>query len=446
MGSMGRRDKMVDAFRRAGSVVPTGQVERLLKTGRSAVGMAGVMQGERWGGGGSERTLDAVASLVTQLGELKGVAMKAGQMLSFLDPTLPEEARNLLALLQMQAPATPLEQVQATLTTELGIGAAELLRTLDPVPVAVASIGQVHKAKLADGTLVAVKVQHAGVREALLADFRTASSAGSVASLLVPQANMPGFVAEAREVFVRECDFAWEARQQQRYGELFGAKGPVRIPTVEARLCSPRVLTTHWLPGPPLHQALASNPSQQLRNDWGLALFQAYVGTLYAHGLFHADPHPGNYAFLQDGSIILYDFGCVREFDRAAVLHFSDLADATRRADEDGVFAALKALGAGGADTVDNRRLALTLLQRFWGPMLKPGARAIPSDGAMEAQRMMQDKRSMARLGIPPAMLFLLRIRFGLYAVLARLSSVLDWSALEQTWAREARGGAKARN
>jgi len=170
-----------------------------------------------------------------------------------------------------------------------------------------------------------------------------------------------------------------------------------------------------------------------------VALFSFYIGTLYRHGLFHGDPHPGNYAFREDGRVVVYDFGCVRSFEPATVLAFSALVDAVR-ADEVGrVREALVALGAqppGDAESVAKLR---TLLRGFFAPLLERGPRPVHPGSGFEAQQVLRDKRFLAKLALPGRFLFLFRLRFGLYAVLARLGAVADWGALESGWAAEVR-------
>jgi predicted unusual protein kinase regulating ubiquinone biosynthesis (AarF/ABC1/UbiB family) len=169
-----------------------------------------------------------------------------------------------------------------------------------------------------------------------------------------------------------------------------------------------------------------------LRNELGVALFRFYVGTLYQHGVFHADPHPGNYAFPEQGGLVIYDFGCVRCFERETVAAFARLLAALRSERDDELHAALLALGAHPpeAELAEMRQL----LRGFFAPMLTPGARAIDAGAALAGKELLRDKRRLARLGLPGRFLFLFRLRFGLYAVLARLGAVADWAALEMRW------------
>jgi predicted unusual protein kinase regulating ubiquinone biosynthesis (AarF/ABC1/UbiB family) len=204
------------------------------------------------------------------------------------------------------------------------------------------------------------------------------------------------------------------------------------------------VLTTRWLPGATFEAFLASNPSQATRDAVGEALYSFYVGTLYRTGHFHGDPHPGNYAFTGAGRVVVYDFGCVRTFPPDVVRALAQLVGALR-ADEPGrLRAAGRALGftstLEGEDFTVFRRFA----RGFFGPLLQPGVGVIPPDSGLEARQVARDKLQLARLGMPGRLLFLLRIRFGLYAVLSRLGARVDWGGLEARWASDAAQGLSA--
>jgi predicted unusual protein kinase regulating ubiquinone biosynthesis (AarF/ABC1/UbiB family) len=424
-------------------------VERLWKTGRGAAGLAfsalgGRLRGKGEGLGAADAR--AVGQLVARLGELKGLAMKAGQILGYIDPTLPKEFRELLSVLQTASPASPFPQVEATIRAAFGARADLLLAGLERRPVSVASIGQVHRARLPDGTDVAVKVRHPGIDEALQSDFRAAGTGSAVASLLLPGAasSVRGFVEEARTVLLEECDFTVERERQATFARLFAGDGTIVIPAVEPDWCASTVLTTHWRPGQPFDAFLESRPPQAVRDRLGIALFSFYVGTLYRHGLFHGDPHPGNYAFRDDGRVVVYDFGCVRAFEPETVLAFAKLIEAVRTDDARRMRDAMMALGAEPPGDAESLSALRTLLRGFLAPLLEHGACPMPPGAGLEAQQILRDKRFLMKLSLPGRFLFLFRLRFGLYAVLARLGAVADWGALESQWAEEARqrGGA----
>lgn len=425
-------------FREEEVAVPTGRLARLWRTGRSAAGMAGAVLGGKWRGRGdglAAADREQIARLATRLGELKGIAMKVGQILAYVDPTLPPELRELLAVLHTQAPASPFAAVEATLTDSFGPRAPELLAGLERTPVAVASIGQVHRGVLADGREVAVKVRHAGVEQALRADFRNAALGAVFARMFPGGSSVRGMLDEARTAMLEECDLALEAARQREMADRYADHPALLIPRPIDEWCAPAVLTTPWLPGRSLDELLAENPSQDERDRVGIALFELFVGTLYRHGVFHADPHPGNFAFRSDGRVVIYDFGCVRRFEPAVVGALIALLHAVRADDEDAIADALVQLGAAAPTRPQTRAHQRVLLRGFFAPLLEPGVHAIDPGGALAAGDVMKDKRAILELSLPGSLLFLLRLRFGLYAVLARLGARADWAALETRFA-----------
>lgn len=419
--------------------VRSGRLGRLLASGRAAAGIGAAslgarLRGER--GGLASGDLEAITRLVERLGELKGVAMKAGQILATIDPTLSEELRGALAVLQTAAPASRWDEVAATVREAFGSRAEELLAGMDPAPLASASIGQVHRARLGSAD-VAVKVRHPAIVQALEADFATASIGPLVAGGLglADRANVRSFLDEARAAMLEECDYAVEADRQERFGAWFADHEIIRIPAVVRPWCAGTVLTTAFRPGLPVDAVPRLSPA--LRDRIGVALFELYVATLYRHGAFHADPHPGNYAVTEHGEVVVYDFGCVRSFAPERVRALAMLVVAVREDDVRAIVEATTALGAPppGPAAIPNLR---ALLRGFFAPLLVPGARAIAPGEGFDARTVLRDKRALAQLRLPGSLLFLFRIRFGLYAVLARLGAVADWSALERRWADEA--------
>jgi len=421
--------------------VSRSSIGRLAKTARAAAGLGPAVLSARLRGKAGLDAADVadVSRLVERLGELKGVAMKAGQILGYVDVTLPEELRSLLSTLQRASPRTPFAQIEETLRSELGERADPLLAGLERDPIAVASIGQVHRGTLPDGRAVAVKIRHPGIDRAIAADFRSARVGALASAAFAPGAlaTVKGFIEEARRALVEECDFEVEAQRQTTFHEMFRNDPSVVIPEVAPEWSRRAVLVSRWLPGRDLDALLSTEPPAAERNRIGEALFRFYVGPLYRHGLFHADPHPGNYAFPDDGRIVVYDFGCTRAFDPATVRALAELADAVRRDRASRVDAALEALGAHPPTRPEARDHARTLLRGFFAPLLQPGPHVIQPGAALEARALFRDKRLMLDLALPGELLFLFRLRFGLYSVLTRIGARVDWSALEQELAAQ---------
>lgn len=425
------KKKLGDRLKGLAQAVPTSRLGRAWKTGRSGLGVAASL----W-----RDTPDpaAIAEIVGQLGELRGLAMKGGQILSYVDASLPPELRGLLSVLQRSAPASDPAAIEAVIRGGFGPRAQALIDAMDPAPIAVGSIGQVHRGRFPDGQELAIKVRHPGIEAALRGDFASAAAGSGFAQLVMPGSTVQSFVDEARTAILEECDFGLEARRQQEFQRLFAGYPAIGIPAVLPEWCSADVLTARWLPGEGFAELLARHPSQTERDAWGLALFRFYVGTLYRHGLFHADPHPGNYGFVAGGRVAVYDFGCVRAFPPEVVRALARMIAAVRRDDAAGMREALIAFG--GEPPADPAAVAhvRALMRAFFAPLLLAGPRRMELGGGTEARQLMKDKRAAMRLKLPGRLLFLFRLRFGVCSVIAELGAQADWSRLESEWAEAA--------
>jgi predicted unusual protein kinase regulating ubiquinone biosynthesis (AarF/ABC1/UbiB family) len=448
-----RVQRFVDALRSDSGSGPGRGVRRLARFVRGGVGIASnVLFSAQRGEDAvlSARELRRIETLVSRLGELKGLPMKFGQIVSYLELEMPEEARQLMSLLQTQSAATPFAGIEAVLREDLGASrAGQLLATLEREPISIASIGQVHRARLPGNGEVAVKVRHPGIEEAIRSDFKLAAAGTGLAGVMMPGmgATARDFTKEIEDRLLEECDYRLEAERQRLFGSIYSDHPVIVVPQVHGPWCGPRVLTTTWQGGldfESFRTATGGEPlgntgiDQEQRDRAGAALFDFYIGTLYRHGLFHADPHPGNYHFLPDGRVVVFDYGCVRIFEREVARSFVALAHAVRADDRTGVVDALRGLGAEPSSNDASYEQLRRLLRSFFKPMLTPGLQPVEGRIVIDMGQVMRDKLALARLRLPGRLMFLFRIRFGLYAVLSRLGSICDWAEMERGYAEEA--------
>jgi len=249
-----------------------------------------------------------------ELGHMKGAIMKAGQLLGFIAEGLPPEAQQALAVLQADVPPMSPTLAEGVVREELGADPEHLFLDWNPVPVAAASIGQVHKAVLRDGREVAVKVQYPGVDRAIRSDLDNAELLYSMfASLKLKGLDVKGLVDELRARMGDELDYRIEARHQAGFAARYQGHPFVRVPDVVRELSGERVLTSEWVDGLTWAQFEAT-AGETTRQRAAEVLFRFAQGSVHRHGIFNGDPHPGNYRFHLDGTVTFLDFGLVKKW------------------------------------------------------------------------------------------------------------------------------------
>ena len=379
---------------------------------------------------------EATAQKVLEvLGTMKGAAMKVGQLASFVDLDLPPEVQatyhDVLAGLRDAAPAADSGAIARTLTEEFGAPPDEVFATWDPDPIASASIGQVHRARLHDGSQVVTKVQYPGIAEAVESDLANAEAFMPLAKMISPNLDVRPLVTELRDRVLDELDYQREAQYQHAFWERYDGHPFVRVPRVHHELCRPRVLVMEYASGLSFDQMLAT-ASERERLRYGEIIYRFVYGSLHRFRLFNADPHPGNYLFPGDGTVVFLDFGSVKLFPSAVRAQIQRQL----RAVIDGDAAALlTALEAGGfippSARPDPQRL-LEWLRLFNTPVVADREWTYTPEFAREVIRSTTDPRygavdMLRKLNLPSDYLLLNRIQWGINSILGRLRATANW-------------------
>ncbi|MBX3274926.1 MAG: AarF/ABC1/UbiB kinase family protein [Sandaracinaceae bacterium] len=414
----------------------------------------------------------AAEEILATLGDMKGLALKLGQMLSYMDGALPPEVqpvyREVLAKLQASAPAMPWEAAREVLETELG-PIARTFAELDEVPFAAASIGQVHRGVLHDGTRVAVKVQYPGIEQAMGADLANLGAMRKVAAPLLALAGGSPTVAwsgelvgELRARLTEELDYEHEAAMQRRFATLLEGDPEIVVPRVLEHASSRRVLTTELHAGRTLAE-VARDDSQEERDRWGTALTRAIAIPLYQHGLLYADPHPGNYLFRDDGKVVWLDFGCSKELPdarRADIRRYLRAAIRATHTDDPADWAELDAAIQHALALDPTNPLVYGMSRDFLlyclSPLLRdrtfeftPEFTRGTFDLVVEAKKKTVLRKGIPRLEAPPRIpadyTFLNRLQWGFFSVLTALRARVNWHRLLPEEIRSAVPGADLR-
>ncbi len=301
--------------------VPAGRLSRLSAFSQLAGGIAGGMLAEsvrRLASGERPRmsdlllTPDNAVRVTNQLSKLRGAAMKLGQMISMdAGDVLPAELTAILARLRDSAHFMPAAQLNKVLISQWGPDWRRQFKHFDARPIAAASIGQVHRATLQDGTVLAIKVQYPGIADSIDADVDNVASLLHMSNLLPGTLDIAPLLAEAKKQLNEEADYVREARQMRRYKKLLANDPVFLVPEPYASLSGQRILAMDFIPGQAIEEIEAQ--PQDLRDKAVSALMDLVLRELFEFGYMQTDPNFANYRWQREGGkIVLLDFGAAR--------------------------------------------------------------------------------------------------------------------------------------
>lgn len=388
-----------------------------------------------------QRTAERYADL---LGNSKGVLMKAGQLLSFVDIGSGSDSTFAVyqaALERLQADAPPMggDTARSMVERELGRPVDAVFARFDEAPLAAASIGQVHEAEMPDGRRVAVKVQYPGVAQAIRSDLANNELLATFLQLgtsLGPRLSRIRHRPAAREISERiseEIDYRHEAGNIDRFAELYRDHPFIRVPETVPEASTERVLTMTYVDGIAYSEAQACD--QALKDRWGEIVYRFAVGSYRIGDLFNGDPHPGNYRFGLDGTVGFVDFGCVKRFPMAWRRLVRDIIRATLERDG----ARLRALFVDGGFLPPATDLTGDeLVDWYHGSLASltgPQPFTFDEEHAAAVTARMYDprgdwRRITRQFDVPPEFVFTTRIDLGMNSVLAGLRATGHWRAV----------------
>lgn len=394
----------------------TGRLGRFASLARAGLGTAASMALGSSGG---------VEKAVERLGELRGIGTKVGQMAGIveahLDPQLRAQVGPALARLRAHAAASPYEAIAATVRDELGAPVDELFGSFDPTPFASASLGQVHRAVLHDGRLVAVKVQHPGIDTAFRGDLENVTAFGRMAtSFVMPEDQGKAFIQGVKDGFLAELDYLREAENLRGFAALLARDPDLETPSVVAERSSARVLTTSFLEGYPVERARGHDDATRKRQ--AAAVRRMVISGLTDHGVLYADAHAGNFLFRPDGTVGVLDFGSVFHFDDPQRDAFAALRDAALVGDRAAfVRAVARAYGVGDAAMIE--RIADVQWLTFGGLVRGDVIDDSHVRGITDAAGRLKRQLLGSKVRLPPFMPFLIRTLLATNALMASLAA-----------------------
>lgn len=410
------------------------RVGRYASVGTRVGGVAARVAGARLFGAGGDGN---AAALAAALGRLKGPLVKVAQLMATVPDLLPADYAAELQKLQSEAPAMGWVFVKRRMASELGPDWEERFAQFEKTAAAAASLGQVHRAELHDGTKVACKLQYPDMQSVVEADLQQLKILFAIHRQMDGVIDTSEAAQEIGERVREELDYQREAGHARLYGAILKDEALVRVPRVHDAVSTRRLITMDWLEGSKMLTHKQAAPG--VRNRLAQAMFQAWWLPFIGHGVIHGDPHLGNYTvFEEDGTpcgINLLDYGCIRIFPPKFVGGVVDLYEGLRTGDRDRVVHAyetwgFRALSTGTIDT-------LNIWARFiYGPLLDDRVRTIadgvsPAEyGRKEAFRVRQELKKHGTITIPREFVFMDRAAIGLGAVFLHLDAELNFYRL----------------
>jgi predicted unusual protein kinase regulating ubiquinone biosynthesis (AarF/ABC1/UbiB family) len=410
-----------------------GELRRMARTSGAVGSIAARVAGARVFGIRTDRAAHA-EDLRLILGGLKGPLMKVAQFLSTIPDALPAEYASELSELQSNAPPMGWNFVRRRMASELGPNWQQRFASFSHEAAAAASLGQVHRATLPDGTRLACKLQYPDMPSTVEADLRQLKVAMAIYHRMDNAIQHDEIYKELTERLREELDYEREAAQMRLYDLMLREQSDVHVPQPIVGYCTRRLLTMTWLDGRPLMHRLAEAPPQEERNRIATALFHAWYVPFYRYGVIHGDPHLGNYQVRPNGSVNLLDFGTIRVFASKFVRGVIDLYEAVRDNDDEKARYAYETWGF--TDLSKEKMEALNVWARFlYEPLCDDRVRRIqetddPQFGRTVAEQVHAGLKRTGGVRPPREFVLMDRSAIGLGGVFLRLKAELNWSRM----------------
>ena len=433
--------------------VPATRISRLLHLGRLGSGIAGgaISEGVRQLSNGNRPSAAELIMtpananrLAERLSEMRGAAMKLGQLLSMeAGDLLPDPLPDILSRLRENAHPMPLGQVAQVLDDAWGPDWKHRFRRFSFTPLAAASIGQVHEAETRDGRHLAIKIQYPGIARSIDSDLDNVAAMLRMFRLLPAGLELDPLLVEAKQQLHMETDYLLEAKQIHDYRTALGTLPGLRVPDVAEDLTTRTVLAMELLDGAPI-ESVADQPGAT-RDRVATRLVEHALRELFDWGLVQTDPNFANFRYRADADeIALLDFGAVRRFDPERIEAFRTLITATLDEDQDAVEAAAISVGyLSPEDDPEYRRAIVDMVTTAAEPARAQDAYDFRLEDLSErlSQQViaLRVEQGFGRLP-PPDVLYLHRKLGGLYLLCKRLRARVRVGDLVATHLRRGTG------
>lgn len=371
------------------------------------------------------------------LSELKGSALKVAQMMSMDQGILPEAYSNKFSLAQYSAPPLSYPLVVRTFQKELGKSPTQVFDSFSSQAASAASMGQVHRAEL-NGKQLAVKIQYPGVKDSLDSDLKLVKPFAARLFNLNSR-DIDHYVGEVATRMQEECDYELELKRGSHIAEACSNLKNLRFPQYYPELSGGRILTMDWMEGVHLNEFLEKNPSYEVKQQIGQAIWDFYDYQIHQLKALHADPHPGNFLLNENGTVGVIDFGCVKELPLDFYNSFFKLTEKDITENPDRLNDTLVELGFfKESDPEDLKNFITTTMIEFLGLLARPFTEDTFNFGdtsyinaVFEMGQKFGKDQKIRKIGAgrgPADAIYLNRTYFGLYTLLNKLGVEIDTS------------------
>jgi predicted unusual protein kinase regulating ubiquinone biosynthesis (AarF/ABC1/UbiB family) len=436
-----------------GLAVPFGRLSRFARFGGMAANVAGGMffdgiqqlvSGQRPSIGDLLMTPANAIKVTHQLANMRGAAMKIGQMISMdSGDFLPRELADILAQLRADARHMPRTQLDRVLKEQWGDGWQSRFTEFEYRPVAAASIGQVHRARTHDGETLAIKVQYPGVRESINSDVNNAASLLRMTGLLPAKLDIKPLLEEGRRQLHDEANYTREAEHLSRFAALLSGDKNFEVPSFYPEFSTDRILAMSYIESEPIDAVMTA--PQKTRDRIATLLIELLLRELFDFGLMQTDPNFANYRFnTKTRRLVLLDFGASRDISKKTARSYATLMQAILSGNEEASFKAATDMGFIAADMPAQYRSAiLAMLDMAMEPLQKDA----PFDFGDNqiAQRLREKGMELAvqreLWHLPPADTMFIQRKFGgIYMLAGRLQARVNVRALMQKYVGGTKG------
>ncbi len=443
MGAAAAREAAVSATAMRQAAVPQGRISRFLHFGRAvgelalssaALGVSRWAQVDKPDLSQLMLTPANARRLAERLSAMRGAVMKVGQLMSMdaaSQGVLPAEFSKLLGGLRNAAHTMPTAQLTAVLKREYGARWQSRFRSLNLVPIAAASIGQVHFAQTHEGQSLALKIQYPGVRDSIDSDMANLALLARLPGLVPARMDIAPLLARVREQLKHEADYRAEARAATQYRMRLGADPELWVPAVVPEHCTAHIIASEFSPGVPVDQWAADQAPQAQRDRVAAALVRLAVREFFEMGLVQTDPNFGNYLFdVGTGKVALLDFGAAEKVLPTRAKQLTALSRAMRDGDATQIrTAAIRAGFISLEDPADQSQAVVQMLLAAGEPLRHVGPYDFEKSDLF-SRLFTQGRTQFFGAGFartpPPDLLFLQRKFVGTFLLCVRLRARVD--------------------